>query len=37
MMVRINWNKVVKVVKFLATVVTTIAGTLAVQSCGPLL
>lgn len=32
-MVRINWNKVAKVVKFLATVITTIAGTLAVQSC----
>ena len=31
---KINWNKVIKVVKFLATVITTIAGTLAVQSCG---
>jgi hypothetical protein len=36
-MVRINWNKVVKVIKFLATVITTIAGTLAVQSCESLL
>ena len=31
---KINWNKVIKVVKFLSTVITTIAGTLAVQSCG---
>ena len=34
-MIKVNWNKVLKVVKFLATVVTTIAGTLAVQSCAP--
>ncbi len=36
-MVKISWKKVVKVIKFLATVITTIAGTLAVQSCGALL
>jgi len=30
---KINWNNVIKVIKFLATVITSIAGTLAVQSC----
>ncbi len=34
-MVKVNWINVAKVLKFLATVITTIAGTLAVQSCGP--
>ena len=33
-MVRINWTKTWKILKFLGTVFTTIAGTLAVQSCG---
>ena len=33
-MVRINWTKAWKILKFLGTVITTIAGTLAVQSCG---
>jgi len=32
---RINWNRVIKVIKFVATVVTTVLGTIAVQSCGP--
>ena len=36
-MIRVNWTKVVKVLKLVATVITTIVGTLAVQSCGPLL
>ncbi len=30
---KINWSKVIQVLKFFATVITTIAGTLAVQSC----
>ncbi|WP_294743673.1 smalltalk protein [uncultured Prevotella sp.] len=34
-MIKVNWNNVAKVLKFLATVITTIAGTLAVQSCTP--
>ena len=34
-MIRVNWNKIAKVLKFLATVITTVAGTLAVQSCAP--
>lgn len=32
-MIKINWSKIGKVLKFLATVITTIAGTLAVQGC----
>jgi hypothetical protein len=32
-MIKINWKKTFKVLKFLGTVITTIAGTLAVQSC----
>ncbi len=32
-MFKINWNNVAKVLKFLATVITTILGTIAVQSC----
>ncbi len=32
-MIKINWNNVAKVLKFLATVITTILGTIAVQSC----
>ena len=31
---KINWTKIIKIAKFLGTVLTTIAGTLAVQSCG---
>ena len=30
---KINWNTIVKVLKFIVTVITTILGTLAVQSC----
>lgn len=30
---RINWTKVAKVLKFIATAITAILGTLAVQSC----
>ena len=30
---KINWNTIVKVLKFIATVITTILGTIAVQSC----
>ena len=33
-MVKVNWINVAKVLKFLATVITTIAGTLALQICG---
>ena len=34
MMIKVNWNTVVKVLKFIATVITTILGTIAVQGCG---
>lgn len=30
---KVNWTKVVKVLKFIATVITTVLGTIAVQSC----
>ena len=33
-MVRVNWNRVAKVLRFVATVITTFLGTIAVQSCG---
>ena len=33
-MVRVNWNRVAKVLRFVATVITTVLGTIAVQSCG---
>ena len=32
-MIKINWNTVIKVLKFIATVITSVVGTLAVQSC----
>ncbi len=32
-MIRVNWTKVAKVLKFVATVITTIVGTMAIQSC----
>lgn len=32
-MIRVNWKKVVYWAKFIATVITTVVGTLAVQSC----
>ena len=36
-MIKVNWNTVVKVLKFIATVITTVLGTIAVQSCKPYL
>ena len=33
-MVRVNWNRVAKVLRFVATVITTVLGTMVVQSCG---
>ena len=33
-MKKIKWSTVKKVLQVLATIVTTIAGTIAVQSCG---
>ena len=33
-MLRVNWNRVAKVLRFVATVITTVLGTIAVQSCG---
>jgi hypothetical protein len=35
MMSKVNWTKVAKVLKFIATVITSILGTMAVQSCAP--
>ncbi len=32
-MIRVNWKKVAKILKFTATVITSILGTIAVQSC----
>ncbi len=34
-MVKVNWTTVVKVLKFIATVITSVLGTMAVQSCAP--
>jgi len=34
-MIKINWNNVAKVLKFIATVITSVLGTIAVQSCAP--
>ena len=34
-MIKVNWTKVAKVLKLVATVITTVLGTLAVQSCVP--
>ena len=33
-MVKINWRRTAKVLRFIATVITTVLGTIAVQSCG---
>ena len=33
-MVKVNWNRVAKWLRFAATVITTVLGTIAVQSCG---
>ena len=35
-MIRVKWTMVAKVLKLVATIITTIVGTLAVQSCGVL-
>jgi hypothetical protein len=32
-MIKANWNTIVKVLKFIATVITSVLGTIAVQSC----
>jgi len=32
-MIKVNWTTVIKVVKFIATVITSVLGTMAVQSC----
>ena len=32
-MIRVNWSTVIKVLKFIATVITSVLGTMAVQSC----
>ena len=32
-MIKVNWTKVAKILKLVATVITTVLGTLAVQSC----
>ena len=34
-MAKVNWTTVVKVLKFIATVITSVLGTMAVQSCAP--
>lgn len=36
-MIKLNYSKILKIIKFLATVITSVAGTLAVQSCDPML
>lgn len=34
-MIKVNWTTVAKVLKFVATVITSVLGTIAVQSCTP--
>jgi len=34
-MTKFNWNSVVKVLKFIATVITSVLSSIAVQSCAP--
>ena len=34
-MIKVNWTTIVKVLKFIATVITSVLGTIAVQSCAP--
>lgn len=36
-MIKVNWTTVAKVLKFIATVITSVLGTIAVQSCSPYL
>jgi hypothetical protein len=33
MKAKVNWTKVAKVLKFIATVITSVLGSIAVQSC----
>ena len=32
---KVNWSTIAKVLKFIATVITSVLGTIAVQSCMP--
>ena len=32
---KLKWSTIKQVLQIIATIITTIAGTLAVQSCGP--
>jgi len=34
-MIKVNWTTVAKVLKLIATIITSVLGTLAVQSCVP--
>ena len=34
-MIKVNWSTIAKVLKFIATVITSVLGTMAVQSCAP--
>jgi hypothetical protein len=34
-MIKVNWSTIAKVLKFIATVITSVLGTIAVQSCVP--
>jgi hypothetical protein len=34
-MIKVNWSTIAKVLKFVATVITSVLGTIAVQSCAP--
>ena len=36
-MIKVNWTNVAKVLKFIATVITSVLGTLAVQDCATLI
>ncbi len=35
-MIKVKWTTVAQVLKFVATVITAVLGTVAVQSCTPL-
>jgi len=32
-MIKVNWTTIAKVLRFIATVITSVLGTIAVQSC----
>ena len=34
-MSKVNWSTVKKVIQFIIAILTTVAGTIAVQSCAP--